>query len=268
MKKLFSYIAALLALILFALPGMAEASAWSNGQSPSQPYKGVPPADLTQKLGYMVLDPLNKENVNAPLTSLKIYLPREDVKAGAGSLKLYETGAKAPLETIALSDASRVTVEKIDSQDLAWLYWESGVCFTIQLKDTLDADKSYYASLDQGAIVATDYKGVESPALDGQKGWAFTTNADAGALSRTRSGGEEPKVGDTVTIQVKLGGGTASATVFCDTDAVVSSDQPLAQTGALTARYAQAGAVKWGVALTDASGALLYVYHYEDQVRQ
>ena len=59
----------------------------------------------------------------------------------------------------------------------------------------------------------------------------------------------------------------ASAMVFCDTQAVESTDQPLSQTGTLTARYTQAGPVKWGVALMDASGSLLSVYQYEEEVK-
>jgi hypothetical protein len=74
-------------------------------------------------------------------------------------------------------------------------------------------------------------------------------------------------VGDSVTLQVKLGGSAASAMVFCDTDAVESSDQPLSQTGQLTAHYEKAGQARWGVALMDSSGALLSVCHYEEEVQ-
>jgi hypothetical protein len=86
MKKFLSVVAVLMAILLNSLAWRRRTAAWSNGQSPSQPYKGVPPVDLTKKLGYMVLAPLNNENVGAALTSLKIYLPRADVKAGAGTL--------------------------------------------------------------------------------------------------------------------------------------------------------------------------------------
>lgn len=267
MKKNLTAVAVLLAILIAALGAAAQGAAWSNGQSPSQPYKGVPPVDLTKKLGYMVLDPLNNENAGAALTSLKIYLPRADVKAGAGTLRIREKGAEAPLESISFADASRVTVSAIEPEALSWLYWESGVCFTVSLKTTPDADKTYAVSMDEGCIVVEGAEGIQNPALNGEKGWTFTTNADAGVLSRLRSGSEAPKVGDSVAIEVKLGGSAVSAMVFCDTLAVTSEDLPLSATGALTARYDQAGKVKWGVALMDASGTLLDVYHYEEEVQ-
>jgi hypothetical protein len=266
MKKFIAAVAVLTAILVSSLGAQAQGTAWSNGQSPSQPYKGVPPVDLQKKLGYMVLDPLNNENVGTALTSLKIYLPRADVKAGAGALRIREAGVEAPLETISFADASRVTVSEIEPEALAWLYWESGVCFTVALKNTPDADKTYAVSMDAGCIVV-DGSEVGNPALNGEKGWTFTTNAEAGVLSRERLGGEAPKVGDSVAIQVKLGGSAVSAMVFCDTLAVTSDDQPLSATGTLTARYDQAGVVKWGVALMDAGGALLDVYHYEEEVQ-
>ena len=266
MKKLISVVAALLA-ILVSLIAQAQGTAWSNGQSPSQPYKGVPPVDLQKKLGYMVLDPLNNENADAALKNLKIYLPRTDVKAGKGTISIREMGAEEPLETISFWDASCVTVSAIEPEALAWLYWESGVCFTVALKTAPDADKTYAVSMDEGCIVVDGSETIGNPALDGEKGWTFTTNADAGVLSRERMGGESPKVGDSISIQVKLGGSAASAMVFCDTLAVTSDDQPLSESGALTARYVEAGVVKWGVALMDASGTLLDVYHYEEEVQ-
>lgn len=257
----------LLAMLVSSLGAAAQGTAWSNGQSPSQPYKGVPPVDLSKKLGYMVLDPLHNDSVLTALTNLKIYLPRADVKAGAGSLRIREKGTEAPLETVSFADASRVTVSAIDAEALALLYWESGVVFTVALKAAPDAGKTYTVSMDPDCIVVDGNEAVGNPALDGGKGWTFTTSADAGVLSRTRTGGEMPKLGDSVSIQVKLGDGAASAMVFCDTEAVISDDQPLSASGTLTARYEQAGTVRWGVALMDANGALLDVYHYEEQVQ-
>ncbi len=268
MKKLVSTLAILAALVAFCAPALAEsAAAWSNGQSPAQPYKGVPPVNLSKKLGYMVLDPLNNENADGASGILRIYLPRVDVKAGAGSINVYEEGAKSPLETIVFDDSSRVTMEPIGAEDLAWLYWESGVCFTVRLDNSLDADKTYYATLEEGTILATDYEAVTNTLLDGRKGWTFTTNTDAGVTARRRSGGDMPKVGDDVTVEVKLGGAVASATIFCDTDAVTSDGQPLNESGELTAHYAKAGLASWGIALMDESGTLITAYRYVDDVQ-
>jgi len=86
MKKTLRILAIVMALALLggALASAESAATWSNGQSPQQPYKGVPPVDLTKKLGYMVLDPLNNENVSTAINSLVIYLPRTDVRRATG----------------------------------------------------------------------------------------------------------------------------------------------------------------------------------------
>ena len=267
MRKFVSMLAVLLALMFAGTQALAESAAlWSNGQSPSQPYKGVPPVDLTQKLGYMVFAPLSNDNVDAVLTSLTIYLPREDVKAGEGALSIYEKDGKAPLEVVAFSDVARVSAAPIDQETLDWLYWESGVAFTVCIANALDADRGYYVSMEENCIVSAD-GAVGNIALDGKKGWAFTTNAEAGVTARTRSGDDAPKVGDSASISVKLGGDAVSAMVFCDTEAVSSEDMPLTESGTLTARYEKAGLVRWGVALTDEAGSLLSVYYYEDEVQ-
>ncbi len=267
MRKFVSLLAVLLALVFASAQAFAEsAPVWNNGQSPSQPYKGVPPVDLTQKLGYMVFTPLNNDNADDVLTSLTIYLPREDVKAGEGALSVYEKDGKAPLEVVSFSDAARVSVAPIDQETLNWLYWESGVAFTVRIANALDADKGYYVSMEENCIVSAD-GAVGNIALDGKKGWAFTTNAEAGVTARTRSGDEALKVGDSVRMEVKLGGDATSAMVFCDTEAVSSEDHPLTESGTLTARYEKAGSARWGVAFMDEAGSLLSVYYYEDEVQ-
>jgi hypothetical protein len=267
MKKFFPVLAIMMTFVLLggALASAETTATWSNGQSPQQPYKGVPPVDLTKKLGYMVLDPLNNENVDPAVNVLNIYLPRDDVKAGAGTLKLYEAGVREPIQEISFADGARVIVSPIGAEALAWLYWESGTQFTVTLDNSLDADKTYTASLGANSIVAPDY-GIGNTALDGAKGWTFTTHIDAGVIKRTRSGEAVPRVGDKVTVDIKLGNAVASAMIFCESEALVSEDEPLTQSGVLTGRYVKDGPVNWGVALMDTYGQLISVYHYNEQV--
>lgn len=265
MKKLALMLAVLL-LALSALPALGEAAPlWSNGQSPAQPYKGVPPVDLAKKLGYMVLDPLNNANADGVLDTLRIYLPRTDVQPGDGVLRVYEAGSGRAIEEIAFSDASRVAVNPIDEEALGWLYWEGGVCFAIRLKNALDIDKTYTVSLDKDAIVAPDYA-VGNSAMEGRTGWSFTTKADSGVVSREFSGGAAPKVGDTVTIEVKIPEG-ATASIFCRSEAVAAVENPDATPGTLTAGFNEPGPVDWGVALLDGNGEMLSMYRYFDEVQ-
>lgn len=81
------------------------------------------------------------------------------------------------------------------------------------------------------------------------------------------TGEETPKVRGQRAHGVKLGGDAASAMVFCDTEAVTSEDQPVTESGTLTARYEKAGFARWGVAFMDKTGSLLSVYYYEDEVQ-
>ncbi len=246
--------------------GLAEAfPAWSNGQSPQQPYAGVPPVDLTQKLGYMVLDPLNNEDLAVAPNALRIYLPRADVQAGEGEIRLYEKGAESPLSVIEFADADRVTISPIDAETLDWLFWESGVFFTVRLDNTLNVDQAYSVSLDENCILAPAY-GVGNSALDGEKGWSFTMSDAPGVVKLERSGADAPKVGDSVSVQVKLNGDAVSAMIFSDSERVLCDDEPLTESGVLTARYDQAGAARWGVALTDETGQILSAYYYDEEV--
>ncbi len=267
MKKILQALVILMTLVL--LTGMSASAQsvakWSNGQSPEQPYKGVPPVDMTKKLGYMVLDPLNNENVDTAINVLKIYLPRSDVKAGDGTLKLYEAGVKEPIEEISFSDSARVTAAPIDEKTLAWLFWESGIQFTVTLNNSFDADKTYSVTLGANSIVVPEY-GIGNTQLDGAKGWTFTTNAASGVIRRTRSGEATPKVGDNETVEIKLSEGVATAMIFCENEALVTEDEPLTQSGTLTGHYAKEGSVSWGVALMDTSGQLVSVYHYNEEV--
>ena len=263
MKKL----ALMLAIVLLlALPAVSEAiPVWSDGRSPAQPYRGVPPVDLTKKLGYMVLDPLNNSNADGVLDALRIYLPRTDVRAGDGVLRVYEAGSGRTIEEIRLSDGARVAVNPIGAETLNWLYWESGVCFEIRLRNALDIDRAYTVSLEQNAIVAPDYA-IGNAAMEGRTGWSFTTKADSGVVARRFSGGEQPRVGDTAIIEVKLPEGV-TASVFCRSEAVAAEEGPDAQPGTLTARFSEPGPVDWGVALLGEEGELLSLYRYFDEVQ-
>jgi hypothetical protein len=242
-----------------------EVEIWSNGQSAEQPYAGVPPVDLTEKLGYMMLNPINNSNVDAPLNTLRIYLPRTDVAGGEGALKLYESGIRAPLEEIPLADVSRVTLEPIDEDSLAWLYWESGVCFTVKLSRTLDIDKAYTISIDENAIVVPEYD-IGNPMMEGRTGWSFTTQADTGVTRVHSSGGDTPKVGDVLTVDVKYGGAGISAAIYSDSDAIEFDADLPDEEGTLHARYAQAGEVEWSVVFVGESGEVLSQYRYQETV--
>lgn len=263
MKKLALF---LIAALLLTAPGLGEAGpVWSNGQSPAQPYKGVPPVDLSKKLGYMVLDPLNNSNADGALDTLRIYLPRTDVRAGDGALRLYDAGSGMAIEEIRFSDEARVAANPIEAEALGWLYWESGVCFAIRLRNALDIDRAYTVSLEENAIVAPDYA-IGNSAMEGRTGWSFTTKADSGVTARQFSGEANPKVGDTVAVEVKLPEGMA-ASIFCRSEAVTAVEGPDAVPGTLTARFNEPGPVDWSVVLLGEGGELLSVYRYFDEVQ-
>ena len=82
MKKI---IALILVMLLCAAPAMA--AEWLEGRSPEQPYIGAAAANLEEQIGYMMFYPNEEMQLQGGGRTLYVYLPREDVQAGEGSLR-------------------------------------------------------------------------------------------------------------------------------------------------------------------------------------
>ena len=98
-----------LVLVLVMLcVGMAQAAEWTNGLSPSKPYPGVPEVDLNEIMGYMMFYP----SVNMPkeyaCQRLFIYLPREDVRAGKGTLYLVDLDSNQQIWSTTMNNTTAV----------------------------------------------------------------------------------------------------------------------------------------------------------------
>ena len=77
-------------LVCMLLGSAAFAAEWPAGRSPSQPYSGNPPVDLTKTMGYIILFPRTKLPARTFCDVLQVFLPREDVELGSGTVRLMQ----------------------------------------------------------------------------------------------------------------------------------------------------------------------------------
>lgn len=157
MKKLAALILACLLCATFALAeGQTAAPKWEEGLGPDQPYSHVPKVDLDETMGYIMLYPRTKLPASLFCDVLEIYLPREDLALGEGTLTLCN--ADGEVEKVSFSDAGRVELRPLEPVELEGLMWGGGMCLEVRLPVSLRFDESYYVLMDGGCFTAADGK--------------------------------------------------------------------------------------------------------------
>lgn len=214
-----------LALALLLLTGTASAE-WAEGMNSSKPYEGVPEVNLDEQIGYMMFYPQDGLPTVTACQRLYLYLPREDVQAGEGTLYLYNERGDEVWST-AMNDAEAVTVRSINAAELTGLLWASGTCFEVLLPRTLELGKTYYVNMARGCVVAEN--GVENAQLGGTE-WAIKMDSDYGVSGleyrRKQDDGtwEEgilhPTAGDEIRFNLVLGGDATIAAIYKYNDSV------------------------------------------------
>lgn len=259
MKRIIAWM--LIALLLFA--GTAQASEWPEGTGPSKPYDNVPELDLNETMGYMMFHPSAELPVETACQRLYIYLPREDVHAGEGTLFLCKDGARNELWRTAMNGET-VTQRALNEAELSGLMWGGGTCFEILLPRSLELGQTYYVNLERGCIV-TD-AGVENPQIGSADAWRFTLEGEYGVSgmeyrrAKANGGYEEgllaPEPGDEIRFDLTLGGDATTAVIYAYGDTVdfltVMTSASGEITGTVTAEHPS-----WGVLFLDAEGTEL-----------
>lgn len=219
-------IALVMALMLCA--GIAQAAEWEEGTSPGQPYPNMPEINLDEQMGYMMFYPTEKSGQGAKMgiesacQRLYIYLPREDVKAGDGTLYLCSEEVKrGEIWKTSMNDTAAVTQRAIREEELDGLLWGGGTCFEVKLPRTLELGKTYFINMERGCIVSEG--GVDSPEVGGTEAWRFTLEGDWGVngMEYRRSLGNNkyeeglltPQAGDEIRFDLVLGGDAVAAVV-------------------------------------------------------
>lgn len=256
-------IAAAWAAALILCASAAWAAEWREGLHPGQPYATLPAVDLTQEIGYMMFYPNEGMPATAVCRTLYIYLPREDVLAGEGTLRLSAV-EDGPVLDVAMNDETLVRHRAMTEDELdAWL-WGSGSCFEIQLPRALEWGKTYYATMAKACV--TTEAGIDSPAISGQYSWRFALAGEYAVSGleyrRPLADGAYETVltpaqpGDEITFDLVLGGEAASATLYSRGASVdfptVHTERSMQVTGVVTA-----DAPAWGVMFFDAQGEML-----------
>ena len=148
-------------LVCMLRGGSCLAAEWPEGRSAAQPYSGTPEVDLTQTMGYIILFPRAKMPAKVFCDKLAIYMPREDVKIGEGTVRLMETieGEKKPVEVCAvdIADEANVEIRPMSESELTSFMWGGGVCLQIRLPKSLEfGEHSYHVTMDEGCFTAAD----------------------------------------------------------------------------------------------------------------
>jgi len=145
-------------MVLTLCVSTAFAAEWGEGLSAAQPYAGVPAVDLGATMGYIILFPRAKIPASVFCDELDIYLPREDVAKGQGTLTLYVDpgeGDPQPVETISFADSNAVGIRPLNESELANLSWGGGVCVYARLAKSLGFDVNYFVTMDEGCFTAS-----------------------------------------------------------------------------------------------------------------
>lgn len=249
------------------------AAEWAEGLGPQKPYAGSPEIDFNESFGYMMLLPMNGSWVAPGTSDLSIFLPRTDVAAGEGSIKLF-TKEDGLVEEIAVSAESLVG-RAMTEEELEGLLWGSGTVFEAELADALEVNKNYYVQMSKGCIVSPDFE-VVSPEISGKKAWTFNTECDSFvedlSYLRVVEGQEESEVvetvmvGDTAKVSFVLGEDAAAAAIYCNAGTFTAEETYFTESGEFTVYFPATGEVEWGVVFVDAESKGIYSENFVTKV--
>ena len=234
----------------------ALAAEWPEGLGPGKPYSAVKEVNPEEELGYMMFYPSQDDPAAKLCRTLFIYLPREDVAPGDGTLQLCTRKDGAVL-SIPMRDEALVLKRPLTETELTALRWGGGTCFEIQLPTSLQFGKDYYVKLAEGCIVTQG--GLQSPAISKKNAWSFMLSGDygIGGLAYRRPQVSEPVVtpqaGDEISFELLLGGNAASAALY-SRDASVDFPVTSYQASGHVTGTVIGDSPTWGVLFFDEAG--------------
>ena len=253
----------------------AYAAEWAEGRSAAQPYAGVPEVDLTQTMGYIMMYPRTKLPARFFCDALEMYLPREDIVLGEGTLTLYK-GDGEVVATVPFTDEEMVELRPLEEEELNGLMWGGGVCVEVHLPVSLTIGESYYVLAEEGCFTTADGK-IPSVAISSPEAWTPVVNGDYGvsalsysvapAVEETEEGEEAPaeneeieleykntpEVGDVIHFDLVLGGDAKFAVIYSENESVEFETTQFTESCHVTGVVA-GEELSWGVAFMDGEG--------------
>lgn len=250
---------ALAILIAFILcMDTAHAAQWPDGTSPAQPCADKPEVDLETTMGYMLMAPGAKNPAQTYCDTLYIYLPRQDVALGGGSLRVNDKGGV--VTEVRFDDAQRVKLEPIDDATLDALMWGEGVCVRVWLPVSLPMGEAY-VTLDDDCLTAAGGK-VTVKNVDSPEDWPVAVQGDYG-VGRLRFTGADgaytatPAAGDSVSFDLMLGGEAVRAAVESGNDTIACPEgDAFDASGKVTLRLT-GDDFRWTVVFLNAAGEIV-----------
>lgn len=279
MKKLF----ALALVCALCLGSAALAAEWGEGLSPAKPYQGVPEVNLNEKFGYFVVYPSQKKDgrmyAHYFCDVLEVYMPDEGVEIGSGTVTLWDADSQ-PVCVLDVTDPAQAELRPMEEDEMNWMMWGSGVCLELFLPVSLEMNKEYYVTYEEG-ILTTNHGNVKcqhipydstrpaieqywSPMLAGDfgiSGLYYSAPAEeepaedgeeAEATAEATAGPKyKPAKGDLVNFDIVLGGDAAAAVVYSENNSVFFEIPEYTESSHVTGTVI-GDDVTWGVVFVDA----------------
>lgn len=255
----------LIALILACLICLttAYAAEWREGLSPEKPSTHMEKVDFKETLGYFVMWPTAKFPALRFCDVLEIYLPRDDIQLGEGTITLCDDDGEVAVMDCA--DPAQVELRPLEEIELSDHMWGCGCCLEVHLPVSLEFDKSYYVLMDEG-VLTDPVNGTKSLPLTDARQWNPLLQDEfgiGGLTYRTAAAeGEEgeitavPEVGGTIQFNLKLGGNAKEAVIFTENDSVYFEPFQFTESGVVTGTVTDAD-VGWGIIFLDEEGKQL-----------
>ena len=255
----------------------AYAAEWAEGRSAAQPYAGVPEVDLTQTMGYIMMYPRTRLPASLFCDVLEMYLPREDIALGEGTLTLYNADGEA-VAVAPFTDEEMVELRPLEEEELSGLMWGGGVCVAVHLPVSLALGETYYVLAEEGCFTTADGS-IPSVAITSPEAWTPVVNGDYGvsALSysvapvveETEEGEEAeepaedeaveleykmtPEVGDVIHFDLVLGGDAKYAVIYSENESVDFETTQFSESCHVTG-VVSGEELSWGVVFMDGEG--------------
>ena len=243
-----------LILAMIMICTTAFAAGWSQGLGPEKPYTGTPKINFNENIGYMMLHPVPGSAVTPGTDTLRIFMPREDVLTGAGTLYLYTDRVQEPEELPV--NAETMIARPMTEVELDALLWGSGTVFEIKLSKPLEANNSFHVQMTEGCIVAQDYD-TPSPAFDKNDIWYFNTMTKniveeimyyhVEDQQEKAVPAEAVQVGDTAKLSIVMAEDAVSAAVYCNAGTILPTQYSFTESTETTVSFPAAGEVEWAL---------------------
>ena len=244
--------------------GQGEASDVSPEDAEASPIPEAIPAE-DMEFAPLTSEKTDYEVFPAGINELTVDIARNDITGGTGTLTLYTAADSSIIETISLSDSSKVTVLPLTENELFEKGWISGSRAVVRLTDPLAPATNYFVMLSDDAFRTSDGTGTTAATPDSYN-WTINTGEFGFYINDTAKG---ITAGTPVSGQIMMDGTAATyACIELADFSVVSFDvTEFAASGSFTVTFSQPGTTSFQVSFYDETGSCLDTIDYSVTVK-